>query len=328
MLSSKAVILFSFTAFLAIQAYAKLVFEKQDLSEFSKEIQAEEAQRTPKLTKPTTLAGIAMPAGTQLELLHKNSEGEQWIKPEYFEKAFFPTPVMWQGVPITAMWRRLETDYDYDKFKTVKIKWGDAVETTLAKPTVIQGFNCHKELNWRISSREIEDFKAPVIDAKLSSPKYFMDSCTSNGQTFRSKNGKMQVVLKEGSRIFSNRWLDGSWLDTDLPKKSLLDVWTANNDDGNLQTSLFMLKGEKDFGLDKQDKSVIFVFGDIETGTAECPLKKGSYVQWRCSEPDSLLVYKPQGVTQCGSLKVKNLKTLPKRIKWMTLEPSSEQDGK
>lgn len=78
------------------------------------EIDTEEQIRTPTLTQETTLAGITMPAGTKLELLHKNAVGEEWVKPDYFEYATFPTPILWQGVPITQMRRFLVTKQDND----------------------------------------------------------------------------------------------------------------------------------------------------------------------------------------------------------------------
>lgn len=311
MLKRKSSFIIGLTFLVSLSANAELVFKKRDYSKLSQDSQAQEDKRTPKLTKSTTLAGIDMPAATQLELLH-DSEGEQWVKPEYFEKAFFPRPVMWQGVPITAMWRYLQSHRDNEpkSFKTSRITWGQDVTTTLAKPTTVEGFNCQAEIEWAYLRQDGEDNLGSSVDARLHSPAYHFASCILSGQTFTSKNGKMQVHLPAGNGITGDGWKDGSLVDTTLPKKSFLEIWSAYDDKGILQTNLFTLKGEKNFGLDKKDKSVIFVFGDIETGTAECPLKKGSYVQWRRSEPDTILVHNPQGVTHCGSLNVVPLKEI------------------
>lgn len=79
-------------------------------------VEEEEAIRTPTLSQETILAGITMPAGTRLELLHQGAVGTQWVKPEYFEFAYFPKPILWQGVPVTQLHRFLDTKQDNDYF--------------------------------------------------------------------------------------------------------------------------------------------------------------------------------------------------------------------
>lgn len=118
--------------------------------EVAEQIDQEEAERMPTLTQDTVLAGIAMPAGTQLELLHHGAVGKQWVKPEYFEAADFPKPIKWQGVSIKRISRSLQSHQDNspESFSTTRVTWGPSTHTELAVPQTIDGFFCHSTAGW------------------------------------------------------------------------------------------------------------------------------------------------------------------------------------
>lgn len=280
----------------------------------------------------TAIAGIQMPAGTVLQLPEANAVGQRWVKPEYFEKAQFAKPVLWQGIPIRTLWRHLTTHEDNQptaedltssdparlagtNFATTRITWGDTVETRLAQPVQIDGFQCQDEVNWVYRPAGSVNRHSPDTDAAQPAPRYRFNGCVLSGQRFDSANGLIGISLPEGSRVSSDR----------LIGQGYRDIWTVQDKQNRLKTSLFTLEGYAKAQLDERSHHLIALEGDIGTATTQCPLPKGSTVVWHERRPEELQVYSRSPVVQCGTFKIISLRQRPERIKWMTLEPAEER---
>lgn len=99
---------------LPILAFAEMSAEQARAErerQWQAEYEREMAKQFPTLQQEATLAGITMPAGTKLGLLSKHSVGEEAVKPEYFETAEFPQAVMWQGLLLKSINRRLQSSH-------------------------------------------------------------------------------------------------------------------------------------------------------------------------------------------------------------------------
>ena len=126
------------------------------------------------LPAPQTVAGIAMPAGTYLETeIAKRKQSE----PDKFTYAKFPRPVVWNGIPITSIKRRMSNDYDY---------WTDydAIQTNSEQPVSIGQWLCAgKDLEWRLIPQA--NGKPPEIPYNQSAESYvYLSSCfLEKGQT-------------------------------------------------------------------------------------------------------------------------------------------------
>lgn len=303
---------------------AALVIELNlTMKKIKAESQAEEALRTPTLTNTTTLAGITMPAGTKLELLHKGAVGEEWVKPDYFEYATFPKPILWQGVEIVAMKRFLDTkrdndyssctakhpEYDWEKcsdlssYETTHILWGD-VSATVAKPIKIGRFYCQGEIFWELAPDETGN--VPDIDASLPVKDFVMSNecdTLAKGNIVSTENGFLSLELPENSDGYKATFTDG--VDRKLWTVALYDgVWTGdlftlyrtNNHSVSLNSDTFHLA---EFG------------GEILSSTPDCPLTKNSYVEWHKDRADTLTVFTDTPIPHCGKFKLDYLNAHP-----------------
>lgn len=305
-------------AFISIGGYV-LLLEWQ----VGQKIAEQEAKENPTLTKPTTLAGIMMPAGTKLELLSANAVGERSVKPEYFERAEFPQPVIWRGLYLKSMHRRLDSvhcfekhNYDVELCETLPaqerepdIYWGWYLDTELAKPAQINGFYCKGQVHWSMFELPASEQEKSLlqVSAALPAPEYGFSSCTAAaGNEFQSKNGFLRLRLPENSHIFSSRLIGDSF------PNGHLDVWTANDYGGEhtdvLTTSLFTFQPQSWDLNPKHDLRSLS--GKIIDGTAECPLIPDSFVEWHHKHPNILKVQGNGDVKKCGGLTVKYVPSL------------------
>ena len=127
------------------------------------------------LPAPQTVAGIAMPAGTYLETeIAKRKQSE----PDKFINAKFPHPVVWNGIPITVMERKLSDQDDY---------WRDStIYTESKKPARIGQWLCAgKDLEWRLIPQA--NGKPPEIPYNQSAEPYvYLSRCDLEEGQFAS----------------------------------------------------------------------------------------------------------------------------------------------
>ena len=267
------------------------------------QIAQEEAERTPMLQQDTVLAGIAMPAGTKLELLHHNAVGEQWVKPEYFEQAEFPQPITWQGVLVTQLNRRLQAHQDNSpaSFRTTRVTWGGYLSTELAAPQTIAGFDCQDTANWL--PKNDADNEDKQVDAALAAPTdYRLDGCTLAGQDVHDEAGTFGIHAAAGALLFSNRAPDDE-------SGGYLNIWTIRST-APLSGKHFDLQAASAH-LHWERHTLMRLTGQISQAAADCPLPLGSEVEWRHHEPQLLGVYGAAGVGQCGGLRIRPLAQPP-----------------
>lgn len=291
---------------LALLAVAAVpVYEVQRFGRISRDVAAqiaqEEAERTPTLAQDTLLAGIAMPAGTKLTLLHHNAVGRQWVKPEYFEQADFPRPVEWQGVSIKQLHRSLQTHQDYSpaSFRTTRVTWGRHLETELAGAQTVDGFHCRDTVHWIYEPDGGGHNTDGLIDAALpAQAAYRFDGCALAGQAVDDPSGRFGIRAADGDLLHANRWLL-----PDAPE-SHLDTWKISSD--TLPTRDFTLQAAS-MDLHRQQHTLWRLGGRISQGSGHCPLPAGSQIEWQAGEPDVLGVYGAAGIERCGSLRIRPL---------------------
>jgi hypothetical protein len=93
------------------------------------DIKRDEAARNITLEKPAVVAGVAMPAGTQL---HSMTPGDR----EAFDTAHFPVPILVNGVIATSLSRNLYPDLDTDTYAAT------SMEVILASDQRVDGWLC------------------------------------------------------------------------------------------------------------------------------------------------------------------------------------------
>ena len=276
--------------------------------EVAEQIDQEEAERMPTLTQDTVLAGIAMPAGTQLELLHHGAVGKQWVKPEYFEAADFPKPIKWQGVSIKRISRSLQSHQDNspESFSTTRVTWGPSMHTELAVPQSIDGFFCHSTAGWLYHPNGDENSWDYRDDAAQPGPMYHFDGCVLAGQDFRDVAGKLRVHASAGNGLSGNRWPNGDW------SKGYLDTWAIRGAAQLTSHQLELEQGSVD--LHKERHTLWRLTGQVAKAGADCPLPVGSQVLWQHTEPDTLGIYGTadiSGINRCGRLRIRQLAQPP-----------------
>ena len=127
------------------------------------------------LPAPQTVAGIAMPAGTYIET---NIAERTQPEPDKFINAKFPQPVVWNGIPITVMERKLSDQDDY---------WRDStIYTESKKPVSIGQWLCAgKDLEWRLIPQA--NGKPPEIPYNQSAEPYvYLSRCDLEEGQFAS----------------------------------------------------------------------------------------------------------------------------------------------
>ena len=126
------------------------------------------------LPAPQTVAGIAMPAGTYLETnITKRTQSE----PDKFVYAGFSQPVVWNGISILRIRRRLSIGDEY---------WQDRIiYTEPEKPVSIGQWICQAGLYLEWNLLPQADGKPPKIPYNQSAEPYvYLSDCTlEDGQT-------------------------------------------------------------------------------------------------------------------------------------------------
>lgn len=308
----------AFSEMSAEQAHAER--KRQWQAEYEREM----AKQFPTLQQETTLAGITMPAGTKLGLLSKHSVGEEAVKPEYFETAEFPQALMWQGLPLKSINRRLQSshcferhNFDFEVCKTLpekeretRIHWGWYLDTELAEPSKINGFICKDEVNWKRPEilKPYPMDKVPNVSAEQPAPEFVFHMCVlAEGNEFQSKNGELSFRLPEKSRIFRTRFTG------DFP-----DMWTGNDYGDTLSFNLFDLK-DGTWYLDLASRDLHEVSGTVVKGSPTYPLAPETYVEWDFKQPEILKIYSKTPVSQCGKFKIEKLKNPPQQMEFLDL---------
>lgn len=242
------------------------------------------------LPAPQTVAGIAMPAGTYLETeIAKRKQSE----PDKFINAKFPQPVVWNGIPITVMERKLSDKDDY---------WRDStIYTESKKPVSIgQWFCAGKDLEWRLIPQA--NGKPPEIPYNQSAESYvYLSSCfLENVQT--ASLPEFGAVLKVG---FIRR-------DNDKYRDAAKGFWRTG---ASRYSEESRESGRMDFrslGLSVDTARVVHEFAAKleDNPDMNCQMPNPTFLVWQKSRPNVILAASPEP------------KRIPKKCWGKTLVPT------
>ncbi|MBB3139087.1 hypothetical protein FHS26_006868 [Rhizobium pisi] len=140
------------------------------------DIKRDEAARNITLENPAVVAGIAMPAGTQL---HSMRPGDR----EAFDAAHFPVPILINGLTATSLSRNLYPDLDTDTYAAT------SVEVILAFDQRVDGWLCGR---------------GEPVAYKIEAAKIVFDSCVL-GAANRLENWEIPVGAKLLAHAGSSR---------------------------------------------------------------------------------------------------------------------------
>ena len=242
------------------------------------------------LPAPQTVAGIAMPAGTYLETeIAKRKQSE----PDKFINAKFPQPVVWNGIPITVMERKLSDQDDY---------WRDStIYTESKKPVSIGQWLCAgKDLEWRLIPQA--NGKPPEIPYNQSAESYvYLSSCfLENVQT--ASLPEFGAVLKVG---FIRR-------DNDKYRDAAKGFWRTG---ASRYSEESRESGRMDFrslGLSVDTARVVHEFAAKleDNPDMNCQMPNPTFLVWQKSRPNVILAASPEP------------KRIPKKCWGKTLVPT------
>ena len=242
------------------------------------------------LPAPQTVAGIAMPAGTYLETeIAKRKQSE----PDKFINAKFPQPVVWNGIPITVMERKLSDKDDY---------WRDStIYTESKKPVSIGQWLCAgKDLEWRLIPQA--NGKPPEIPYNQSAESYvYLSSCfLENVQT--ASLPEFGAVLKVG---FIRR-------DNDKYRDAAKGFWRTG---ASRYSEESRESGRMDFrslGLSVDTARVVHEFAAKleDNPDMNCQMPEHTFLVWQKSRPNVILAASPEP------------KRIPKKCWGKTLVPT------
>ena len=242
------------------------------------------------LPAPQTVAGIAMPAGTYLETeIAKRKQSE----PDKFINAKFPQPVVWNGIPITVMERKLSDKDDY---------WRDStIYTESKKPVSIGQWLCAgKDLEWRLIPQA--NGKPPEIPYNQSAESYvYLSSCfLENVQT--ASLPEFGAVLKVG---FIRR-------DNDKYRDAAKGFWRTG---ASRYSEESRESGRMDFrslGLSVDTARVVHEFAAKleDNPDMNCQMPNPTFLVWQKSRPNVILAASPEP------------KRIPKKCWGKTLVPT------
>lgn len=281
------------------------------MTQIRQQFETEEAARHPTLSQPITAAGLAMPAGTRLVLMSRGAAGAQNMRPELFEQARFPSPVQWQGVPISAIQRRLEHITEPGGHQIRGYTWG-SVTTTLASPQTINGWHCEGEVSWeRYPPGQPDAWQTrPAHDAAQPAPTYWLRGCHISATRVPSAQGSLHVDLPAGSRIFPDRYT--------RPQHGIDHFWSGNDWGAALHTNWFAIDPDQaKLAIHLTQHTLLALSGQVHSSTAGCPLPPQTAVYWHHSTPNQLHAQPPRGSpasalpSHCGSLQVLPQAPLP-----------------
>ena len=243
------------------------------------------------LPAPQTVSGIAMPAGTYLETeIAKRKQSE----PDKFINAKFPHPVVWNGIPITVMERKLSDQDDY---------WRDSTIYTESKKLarIGQWLCAGKDLEWRLIPQA--NGKPPEIPSHQSAEHYvYLSDCTlEDGQTallpefgavlevgaIRRENDKYRDVAKGFWRTGASGYGEES------RESGIMDF-------RSLELSVDTARMVHEFAAKLEDNNP----------DMNCQIPEHTFLVWQKSRPDVILAASPEP------------KRIPKKCWGKTLVPT------
>ena len=243
------------------------------------------------LPAPQTVAGIAMPAGTYIET---NIAERTHSEPDKFTYAKFPRLVVWNGIPITSIERRMFNDYDY---------WSDynAIQTNSEEPVSIGQWLCAgKDLEWRLLPQA--DGKPPEIPSHQSAEHYvYLSDCTlEEGQTaLLSEFGavlEVGAIRRENDKyrdVTKGFWLTGaSGYGEESRKSGRMDFYS-------LDLSVDAARIVHEFAAKLEDNP-----------NMNCQMPEHTFLVWQKSRPEVILAASP------------DLDKIPKKCWGKTLVPT------
>ena len=242
------------------------------------------------LPAPQTVSGIAMPAGTYLETeIAKRKQSE----PDKFINAKFPHPVVWNGIPITVMERKLSDQDDY---------WRDSTIYTESKKLarIGQWLCAGKDLEWRLIPQA--NGKPPEIPYNQSAEPYvYLSRCDLEEGQFASlpEFGAMLEVssisrendkYRDAAKGF---WRTGaSGYGEESRESSRMDFYS-------LELSVDTARIVHEFAAELGDNS-----------SMNCRMPEHTFLVWQKSRPNVILAASPEP------------KRIPKKCWGKTLVPT------
>ena len=243
------------------------------------------------LPAPQTVAGITMPAGTYIET---NIAERTHSEPDKFTYAKFPRPVVWNGIPITSIERRMFNDYDY---------WSDynAIQTNSEEPVSIGQWLCAgKDLEWRLLPQA--DGNLPLVPSHQSAEPYvYLSRCDLEEGQFASlpefgamlevssisrENDKYRDAAKGFWRAVASRYSEES------RESGIMDF-------RSLELSVDTARVVHEFAAKLEDNPDM-----------NCQMPNPTFLVWQKSRPDVILAASP------------DLDKIPKKCWGKTLVPT------
>ena len=242
------------------------------------------------LPAPQTVAGIAMPAGTYIET---NIAERTQPEPDKFINAKFPQPVVWNGIPITVMERKLSDQDDY---------WRDStIYTESKKPVSIGQWICAgKDLEWRLIPQA--NGKPPEIPYNQSvEPYVYLSSC------FLEK--VQTALLPEFGAMFKVRFIRR---DNDKYRDVAKGFWRTGASGYGEESRE---SGRMDFyslDLSVDAARIVHEFAAKleDNPNMNCQMPEHTFLVWQKSRPEVILVASPEP------------KRIPKKCWGKTLVPT------
>ena len=226
------------------------------------------------LPAPQTVAGIAMPAGTYLETeIAKRKQSE----PDKFINAKFPQPVVWNGIPITVMERKLSDQDDY---------WRDStIYTESKKPVSIGQWICAgKDLEWRLIPQA--NGKPPEIPYNQSVERYvYLSSCfLENVQT---------ALLPEFGAMFKVRFIRR---DNDKYRDAAKGFWRTGASRYSEESRESGRMDLRSLGLSVDTARVVHEFAAElgDNSSMNCRMPEHTFLVWQKSRPNVILAASPE----------------------------------
>ena len=243
------------------------------------------------LPAPQTVAGIAMPAGTYIET---NIAERTHSEPDKFTYAKFPRPVVWNGIPITSIERRMFNDYDY---------WSDynAIQTNSEEPVSIGQWLCAgKDLEWRLLPQA--DGNLPLVPSHQSAEPYvYLSRCDLEEGQFAPLPEFGAILEVRSIRRENDKYPDiakGFW------RAGALGYSEESRESGrmdfySLELSVDTARIVHEFAAELGDNS-----------SMNCRMPEHTFLVWQKSRPNVILAASPEP------------KRIPKKCWGKTLVPT------
>ena len=243
------------------------------------------------LPAPQTVAGIAMPAGTYIET---NIAERTQPEPDKFINAKFPQPVVWNGIPITVMERKLSDQDDY---------WRDStIYTESKKPVSIGQWLCAgKDLEWRLIPQA--NGKPPEIPYNQSAEPYvYLSRCDLEEGQFASlpEFGAMLEVSSISRENDKYRDVAKGFWRTETLGYNEKSQESGRMDFRSLELSVDTARMVHEFAAKLEDNNP----------DMNCQMPEHTFLVWQKSRPNVILAASPEP------------KRIPKKCWGKTLVPT------